>query len=338
MPALLQYLLHAGTDQPLTNTNVQFQAEPLLGIPQIQTPTHGESTRVDNASHFSEHRSHSSYTGIDNGEQNAALPGKSYNKVCFYRYHYGLCSADPVSPNRDTSKKPCPYLHPSGSSIENYPVQTGPRWWHRKACNRPECPLNDRSPKKSSKDVAGADAAATEGLETEDSPSRQSKKRKRKQQGTDNEAHAIKISKTSSEQGPSTAPRSTPTCFFWYHGGCNRRVDTHGRPCRLLHALTDPRAMVQPPVGYVHRKPCKLPWCPGDHVNRDRQGAVGLQDMPSRKKQKYDQQRRDRDGEAFSGARLRQVQFAKRGEEGLHYGGSDTEETKGDDQDKGKTE
>ena len=29
--------------------------------------------------------------------------------------------------------------------------------------------------------------------------------------------------------------------------------------------MTTPPSYVEPPPGYVHRRPCTLPWCPGDY-------------------------------------------------------------------------
>ncbi|KAK5136334.1 hypothetical protein LTR08_003707 [Meristemomyces frigidus] len=61
---------------------------------------------------------------------------------------------------------------------------------------------------------------------------------------------------------PAPSSSSNTTCFFWYHGNCKRSREMAG--CGLLHALTSPPTMVQPPPGYVHARACGLEWCPGD--------------------------------------------------------------------------
>lgn len=61
-------------------------------------------------------------------------------------------------------------------------------------------------------------------------------------------------------------PEVGRTCFFWYHGFCQRT--TWKRGCPLKHALTDPPSMVFPPPGFVHREPCGLQWCAGDGGSR----------------------------------------------------------------------
>lgn len=92
---------------------------------------------------------------------------------------------------------------------------------------------------------------------TKSSKKKANKKRKREQSDS-----LVALSLAAPSKPPSCRGAANETCFFWYHGMCQR-----GTQCNLLHALAEPPTLVQPPPGFVHfHGPCGLRLCPGDHV------------------------------------------------------------------------
>ena len=91
-------------------------------------------------------------------------------------------------------------------------------------------------------------------------------KRKTSNRHCDNPApRAAKRTKIDYEDKLQAGSTKEGTCFFWYHGRCGRSSDHRNNyQCDYKHYLTDPPAMVCPPSGYVHPRPCGLEWCPGD--------------------------------------------------------------------------
>ncbi|KAI8934847.1 hypothetical protein NX059_008526 [Plenodomus lindquistii] len=82
---------------------------------------------------------------------------------------------------------------------------------------------------------------------------------------------------TNNMRSPSPTPSGGPkeTCFFWYHGQCRR-----GDQCQFQHKthITWP---IVPPPGYVHYKPCVLPFCPlnSNQVSLNEQNAQRRKDL-----------------------------------------------------------
>ncbi|GAB1730044.1 hypothetical protein NU195Hw_g5113t1 [Hortaea werneckii] len=206
-------------------------------------------------------------------------------KLCFIWYHTGHCDRNPERPTKPG--KLCPHLHSTKAIEQNTKLSHWPKFLHRKPCGLLWCPLKDvtwqKTPPKDMKVQKGTCEAGSSADGT-----RASQKRKleevtnstvAKRPRTD-QISAVKVRqygkcrddplKSSARrtdieydehEGEGVSPSEGVTCFFWYHGHCGRAAD---RGCDYLHCLTDPPSMVQPPPGYVHAKPCILPWCPGD--------------------------------------------------------------------------
>lgn len=221
--------------------------------------------------------------------------------VCHYWYHRGMCSRDPASPNYINSGKACRFLHQINDGMAVFTVQRVPAYMHKQPCGLERCSQRDGRPwverptkalapqavsssntgtrgvantkKRRLEEIGQAgnktptqpsSMAATQQAHRHDrptnpalslptKPSRKNANKKRKRQ----QARA--------PTGPSKPParRSTAneTCFFWYHRTCQRGIQ-----CNMLHALTDPPTLVQPPPGLVHfQGPCELKLCPRDY-------------------------------------------------------------------------
>lgn len=206
-------------------------------------------------------------------------------KVCFIWYHTGHCDRNPEKPTK--SGKLCPHLHSLKANEQNTKLSHWPKFLHRKPCGLPLCPFKDVTWQKTlPKDtkaqkgtcVAGISAAGTKASQkrkldevttstvakrarTDGAPAGKVRQHGQCRDNTPKSSArqtGIAYDEHDHEKVP---PSEGVTCFFWYHGHCSR-AETRG--CDYLHCLTNPSSMVQPPPGYVHAKPCILPWCPGD--------------------------------------------------------------------------
>ncbi|KAI7476097.1 hypothetical protein KC351_g9651 [Hortaea werneckii] len=231
-------------------------------------------------------------------------PKAPSKKMCFIWYHTGHCDRNPERPTKPG--KLCPYLHSLTANEQDTKLSHWPKFLHRKPCGLPLCPLKDVTWQKTQpKDakaqkgtcVAGSSAGcarASKKRELDEVTTSTIAKRPRKDQ-----APAAKVRqrgksrddplKSSARQtnmeydeyeGERVSSSEGVTCFFWYHGRCSRAAD---RGCDYLHCLTDPPSMVQPPPGYVHAKPCILPWCPGDSPAKTIQSNEKSESMKTKK-------------------------------------------------------
>lgn len=198
-------------------------------------------------------------------------------KICFFWYHFGSCDRDPTC-----AKKPgksCPCLHGLGNGQTESDLQRVPRWMHKRPCGLALCPLRDTTWQrpdgtKTEKKAKGASSKgkeqASRTVKKEAQPTTPKKtKRKYPIRHPDDPTPSVskrhKIDYDEMSESLSEGRDNNETCFFWYHGRCSRALDVRNNyQCDFRHALTDPPTMVQPPPGYVHKKPCGLEWCPGD--------------------------------------------------------------------------
>lgn len=206
-------------------------------------------------------------------------------KVCFVWYHTGHCDRNPERPTKPG--KLCPHLHSLRANEPNTKLSHWPKFLHRKPCGLPLCPLKDVTWQKTlPKDtkaqkgtcVEGSSAAGTRASQkrtldddttsavakrprTDETPAAEVRKHGQCR-GNPLKSSARRTDLEYDEYEHERVPPSEGvTCFFWYHGHCSRAAT---RGCDYPHCLTDPPSMVQPPPGYVHARPCILPWCPGD--------------------------------------------------------------------------
>jgi len=235
-------------------------------------------------------------------------------KLCFIWYHTGHCDRNPERPTKPG--KSCRHLHSLKASEQNIKLSHWPKFLHRRPCGLPLCPLKDvtwqkTQPKDTKAEkgtcLAGSSAGSARAsqkrildevttstvakrLRTDQAPAAKVRQYgKCRDDPLKNSARQTDIEYDEYE-GERLSPSEGVTCFFWYHGHCGRAAD---RGCDYLHRLTDPPSMVQPPPGYVHAKPCILPWCPGDSpakTNQSREksdSTKAKKGRPGRKRVEY---------------------------------------------------
>lgn len=221
--------------------------------------------------------------------------------VCHYWYHHGMCSRDPASPNYTNSGKACRFLHQINDGMADFTVQRVPAYMHKQPCGLERCsqragrpwverPTTVPAPQAVSSSNPGMRGVANTrkrrhqeigqaGNKTPTQPSSMAATQQAHRNGRPtnpdlslptkssrkNANKKRKIEQARAPTGPSKPPARraavNETCFFWYHRTCQRGIQ-----CNMLHALTNPPTLVQPPPGFVHfRGPCELKLCPGDY-------------------------------------------------------------------------
>ncbi|KAK8198668.1 hypothetical protein M8818_006535 [Zalaria obscura] len=279
-------------------------------------------------------------------EPTAPKPAHNQNsKLCFFQYHKGECTGNPESRTYKATRKRCQHEHRIDATTAHLLVKRMPIGlvrWHGRVCCLPRCPYADS---RATDTVQGNAVPAAPGTFARQSKKKVSIKAQKGKKRTRTEASGINqnplsvpkrldspLRKRRSDEHPTQLNTEEPlVCFFWYHGSCARHRD---RGCEYLHQMTNPPQMVQPPPGYVHRTPCRLPFCPGDYVWKEdaplgsANKVLGASDteitdqgLPNKKQRTWTRKRRDRDGDALATS----SRYWKCADGELGYGSDDDE-------------